>query len=81
MAAKSDEDKVWGVTVVGDNERPEHDQIIVTRYDAPRFTLELRVPSIRHAGEKQGQLGYRALRDAVDSLQQAIESKSLPGLS
>ena len=81
MAMKSDEDKVWGVTVVGDNERPEHDLIIVTRYDAPRLTLELRVPSIRHAGEKQSQLGYSALEDAVDSLQQAIESKTLRGLS
>ncbi|MDX1401483.1 MAG: hypothetical protein R3245_06150 [Kiloniellales bacterium] len=66
MAAKIEGDKGWGVTVLGDNERPENDKIIVTRYDPPRLTFELRVPSIRHAGEKQGQVGYRAHQDAVD---------------
>lgn len=68
MPAKSDGNARWGVTILGDNERPEHDKITVTRYDPPRLTLGLRVPSIRHAGEKQGQLVYRALQDAVDSL-------------
>jgi hypothetical protein len=81
MAAISAGDMGWGVAILGDNERPEDDKIIVTRYDPPRLTLELRVPSIRHAGQKQGQLGYRALQDAVESLQNAIESKALPGLS
>lgn len=81
MASKSDAGAAWGVTILGDNERVENDKIIVTRYDPPRLTLELRVPSIRHAGEKQSQLGYRALQDAVESLQNAIESKALPGLS
>jgi hypothetical protein len=81
MPAKSNEDAGWGVAILGDNERPEDDKIIVTRYDPPRLTLELRVSSIRHAGERQGQLGYRALQDAVESLQNAIDSKALPGLS
>ena len=81
MATTSDGDMGSGVTILGDNERPENDKIIVTRYDPPRLKLELRVPSIRHAGQKQGQLGYRALQDAVESLQRAIESKALPGLS
>ncbi len=52
MASKSDAGAAWGVTILGDNERVENDKIIVTRYDPPRLTLELRVPSIRHAGEK-----------------------------
>jgi hypothetical protein len=81
MTVKNDGEKGWGVTILGDDERPENDKIIVTRYDSPRLTLEVRVPSIRHAGDKQSQLGYRALQDAVDSLQQALTSKALPGLS
>jgi hypothetical protein len=71
----------WGVTIVGKSETPEHDKIVVTRYDPPRLTLEVSVPSIRSAAEQQGTRGYQALQDAVDSLQQVLKSKNLPGLS
>jgi hypothetical protein len=71
----------WGVASLGGSETPEHDKIIVTRYEPPRLTLEVSVPSIGSAAEQQGPRGYQALRDAVDSLHSVLKSKNLPGLS
>jgi hypothetical protein len=50
------------------------------RYKPPRLTSEVTVPSIRGDANQQGARVHRALRVAVDSLQEVLESKKLSGL-
>jgi hypothetical protein len=76
-----DQSMNWYVSISGEAENPERDRVTVIRYDLPRIFLEVDAPGVRSAGDNQPRMVRQAIQDALNALQEALDTLSaLPGL-
>ncbi len=68
--------KGWIVGINGTQDKSEEDKLTLTRHDPPRVFLEIDVPGLRSAGEDQRLMGRVAIREVLESLQEALDSPS-----
>ena len=72
----------WGVSVSGTVGESEKDKLLLVRQDPPpRILLEIDVPGLRSLrGEGRRHQGRQAIQQAIDALQEALNSpKALAG--
>ena len=66
----------WTVQFTGDADNPEKEIIVVTRHDPPQIRLEVHAPEIVSAGVVHNGLARETIQDAVNALQEALDSPS-----
>lgn len=74
--AKSGEPTGWDFHITGDAENPEREMLVVTRHYRPQIRLEVHVPGLGSVLEDQIGLARQAMQDAVNALQEALDSPS-----
>lgn len=74
MVDSKDASKKWVTHVSGTLNLPQEDRLILIRHGSPRVLLEIDVPGLQSAGDDQRQMGREAIRQVLNSLQEALDS-------
>jgi hypothetical protein len=66
----------WSVEFTGDLDNPEHEMLVVTRQIHPQIRLEVHASGIESVGAIQDDVARKMIQDAVNALQEALDSPS-----
>ncbi len=71
----------WTIYLDGKSGDPSQDRICITCLGSQRIVLEVECPGIRSAGDRQIDQARKAIRKALEALDDAVDSPTaLPGL-